>query len=348
MPASDPSSDVLTLSAGGTRVELVPALGGKISSLAFAGREWLWTNDQLPRVAPTPAVADDDTASYVATADTGGYDECLPTVGACTVDVAGRGRVTLPDHGELWSQHAVTERLDAPAASDAAITRWTGRRLPYAFSRTVTVDADGAVRMTYELVSHGDAPIPFLWSAHPLLPFTPDTRLDLPVAARVRVWSQHAVDLGGEGTEHRWPVLRVGTATATRFGPHEVDFTFPALAPRRFGEAGQDAYTCKLFLDLPRPAAGRTVRLGIEQGGSRLEVEVDTAEVPQLGLWLNHGGGTGIPDGRPYHNIGFEPCIGAPDPLDAALGAWRGAQWLAAGETRRWTLVWRGRAAPVT
>jgi hypothetical protein len=244
MPASDPSSDVLTLSAGGTRVELVPALGGKISSLAFAGREWLWTNDQLPRVAPTPAVADDDTASYVATADTGGYDECLPTVGACTVDVAGRGRVTLPDHGELWSQHAVTERLDAPAASDAAITRWTGRRLPYAFSRTVTVDADGAVRMTYELVSHGDAPIPFLWSAHPLLPFTPDTRLDLPVAARVRVWSQHAVDLGGEGTEHRWPVLRVGTATATRFGPHEVDFTFPARRGRTPTRASSSS-TCR-------------------------------------------------------------------------------------------------------
>jgi galactose mutarotase-like enzyme len=342
-----PPADVVTLAAGGATVEIAPALGGKISSLRLAGREWLWTNDQLPRVAPTPEVAGDDGASYVATADTGGYDECLPTVGACTVEVPGIGRVALPDHGELWAQHAPTERLDAPAASAAAVTRWTGRRLAYAFSRTVTVDAGGDVRMAYELASRAEAAIPFLWSAHPLLPFSPGTRLDLPVAARVRVWSQHGVDLGGAGAEHRWPVLRAGGRDATPFGPHEVDFTFPALATRRFGGAGQDGYSCKLFLDLPRAAAGRTVRLGVEQEGARLEVEVDPAEVPHLGLWLNHGGGTGVAGGRPYYNLGFEPCSGAPDPLDVALGAWQGAQWLAPGETRRWTLTWRGRAAPV-
>lgn len=339
--------DVVTLSAGGARVEIAPALGGKITRLVLAGRDWLWTNDQLARVAPAAAVAADDGASYVATADTGGYDECLPTVAACTIDAAGRGPVALPDHGELWSQDAPTERIPADDGAAAAVTRWTGRRLPYAFSRAITVDTAGDVRMAYALESRGDAPLPFLWSAHPLLPFTPDTRLDLPVAARVRVWSQHNLELGGEGAEHRWPVLRVGGARATPFGPREVDFTRPALAPRRFGDGGRADYTCKLFLDLPRAAAGRRVRLGVEQQGARLEVEVDSAEVPHLGLWLNHGGGAGVPGARPYFTLGFEPCIGAPDALDAA-GAWNAAQWLAPGETRRWTLLWRGRAAPVS
>ena len=348
-----PTTDAVTLAAGGSRVEIAPALGGKITALHLAGREWLWTNDQLPRVAPAPDVAGDDHVSYVATADTGGYDECLPTVGACAVDVPGAGRVALPDHGELWSQRAPTERVPADATSAAAVTRWTGRRLRYAFSRTVTVGADGAVRMEYALASRAAEPIPFLWSAHPLLPFTPDTRLDLPVAARVRVWSQHGVELGGEGAEHRWPILRVGGADETRFGPREVDFTRPALATRRFGDAGRDGYTCKLFVELPRAAAGgpgpaRPVRIGVEQDGTRLEVEVDPGEVPHLGLWLNHGGGTGVPGGRPYYNIGLEPCIGAPDPLDAALGPWDAAQWLPPGDTRRWTLTWRGRVAPVS
>jgi hypothetical protein len=110
--------DLVTLSAGGARVEIAPALGGKLTRLVLAGRDWLWTNDQLARVAPTRAVAADDGASYVATADTGGYDECLPTVAACTIDAAGRGPVALPDHGELWSQDAPTER--DPADDGAA------------------------------------------------------------------------------------------------------------------------------------------------------------------------------------------------------------------------------------
>ncbi len=341
-------SDVVALAAGGSRVEIAPALGGKITALRLAGREWLWTNDQLPRAAPTPDVAADDGASYATAGDTGGYDECLPTVAPCEVELPGAGRVALPDHGELWSQPAPTERLPAEPGHAAAVTRWTGRRLRYEFERTVTVAPDGAVRMDYALASRAAEPIPFLWSAHPLLPFPPDTRLDLPVAARVRVWSQRGVELGGEGTEHRWPVLRVGAAGATRFGPREVDFTRPGLSPRSFGDGGSDGYACKLFLDLPRTAAGRAVRLGVEQDGARLEVEVDPGEVPYLGLWLNHGGESGVPGGRPYRVLGFEPCVGVPDPLDAALGGWGGAQWLAPGETRRWTLTWRGRAAPVS
>jgi len=346
----DRQHDVVTLAAGGAHVEILPALGGKISALRLAGREWLWTNDQLPRVAPTPDVAADDGASYVMTADTGGYDECLPTVGACTIDVPGAGRVALPDHGELWSQPGATEQLPSADGSAAAVTRWTGRRLAYAFTRTITVGADGAVRMEYALTSRGATAIPFLWSAHPLLPFTPDTRLDLPIAARVRVGSEEGIALGGEGAEHRWPVLRVGDARATRFGPRELDFTRPAAVAHALGGAKGEAagYACKLFLDLPRASAGRSVRLGVEQAGARLEVEVDPGEVPHLGLWLNHGGWAPSGDRRPYYNLGFEPCIGVPDALDAALGRWQGAHALAPNETRRWTLTWRGRAAPVS
>lgn len=342
--------DVLTLTGGGAHVEIHPALGGKIGALRLAGREWLWTNDQLPRVAPTPDVAADDDASYVETADTGGYDECLPTVGACTVDVPGTGRVALPDHGELWSQPGVTERLPSADGSAAAVTRWTGRRLAYAFSRTLTVGTDGAVRIDYALTSRAAEAMPFLWSAHPLLAFTPDTRLDLPIAARVRVAAEHGITFGGEGAEHRWPVLRVGDAQTTRFGPRELDFTRPAAVAHMLAasEGGAAGYACKLFLDLPRASVGRTVRLGVEQAGARLEVEVDPGEVPHLGLWLNHGGWTPTRDRRPYYNLGFEPCLGVPDALDAALGHWQGASWLAPGDTRRWTLTWRGRAAPVS
>lgn len=349
MPAQAEALETITLAAGGSSVELVPALGGKLAAMTLGGRQWLWTSDLLPRVAPTDAQAADDAASYVETADTGGFDECLPTVGACTLpaDVPGvAAGVTLPDHGELWTQRAPTERVAAPADAGAgaqsAVTRWTGRRLPYAFERTVTVEADGTVRMAYALTSKAATPLPFLWSSHPLLPLTPDTRLDLPIAARVRVWAEHGVALGGAGTLHRWPMLRVGDFDATPFGPRQVDFSRPAHVA--------DAYACKLFLDLPRPAnaTAHRVRLAIEQGGARLECEVDAAEVPHFGLWINHGGWTPFAGGTPYHNLAFEPCIGSGDALDAALRApWDSAAWLAPGETRRWTLRWRARAKPV-
>ena len=44
----------------------------------MAGREWLWTSDVIAHQTPI------DGASYVETADSGGYDECFPTVAACT------------------------------------------------------------------------------------------------------------------------------------------------------------------------------------------------------------------------------------------------------------------------
>jgi galactose mutarotase-like enzyme len=320
--------DSVHLEAHGARVEIVPALGGKIASLRLAGREWLWTSDVLPWSEPDERLAADDAVSYVELADTGGYDECLPTVGACRLpsDVPGVGGLALPDHGELWSQLAHTERVDGAGRPPELVTRWRGRRMAYAFTRTVRIERDGAVCMQYALESRAEAPLPYLWSSHPLLPLSPDTRLDLPVAARVRVWAEHGVDLGGEGAEHRWPVLRAGDGAR--------DFTHPAR--------GAAPFACKLFLDLPTPRVG-PLRLALEQDGARLEVEVDPREVPHLGLWLNHGGWTPFA-GRPgYHNLAFEPCIGAGDALDAALGAWDSAAWLRPGETRTWTLRWRGR-----
>ena len=58
----------------------VPSLGMKLTNLRrLDGREWLWRSDQIPLAPPRPG------ASYVETADSGGWDECFPTVGACSV-----------------------------------------------------------------------------------------------------------------------------------------------------------------------------------------------------------------------------------------------------------------------
>jgi len=70
-------------------VVVVPALGMKLTNLRrLRGREWLWRNEQIPLRLPGSGT------SYVETADSGGWDECFPTVGPS---------LDLPDHGELWS-----------------------------------------------------------------------------------------------------------------------------------------------------------------------------------------------------------------------------------------------------
>ena len=51
----------------------VPSIGMKLTNLRrLAGREWLWRSDQIPLAPPRPG------ASYVETADSGGWDECFP------------------------------------------------------------------------------------------------------------------------------------------------------------------------------------------------------------------------------------------------------------------------------
>ena len=305
------------LHGGGTRVTIVPALGGKIASMVLAGREWLWKSDAVPYRLPAGE------ASYTETADTGGYDECFPTIAPCVLPswIGRYGRLALPDHGELWSQRPSLEVVTAPEGHRAT-ARWRGQRLPYDFTRTIVVGPDGVVTMRYELVNTGPERLPFVWSAHPLIPLTPTTRLDLPSGTRVRVAFERKVVLGGEGATHYWPELS--------FGERGLDLSRPgALVNRRFA--------CRLFFFMTKGIAA------VEEGDARLEVQFDPAEVPNLGLWINHHGW------RPQHreerapaHIGLWPCIGVPDSLSEALGKWEGAQWLDVGATRRWTLTWRG------
>ncbi len=298
---------------------LIPELGGKIASLEIAGRQWLWTNAAIPYRTPVPA------SSYVKTADSGGFDECFPTVGPCALPPAAEtyAGVELQDHGELWSQRPTVE-LNTRSDGQEATMVWVGARMPYHFTRTVRVAASGVVSMDYAARNDGTDRLPFIWSSHPLLPLTESTRLLLPEGEPVRVFSSERIDIGGVGAEHRWPNLRT---------PREVlDVSRPLSLGKRFA--------CKLFFDsVPGIAA-------IEEGGARLEVRFDRAEVPDFGLWINAKGWSPSRRIRTYSNLAFEPCIGAPDTLSDALGGWRRAHWLEGGETRRWTLTWTGSAAP--
>ncbi len=299
------------LTGGSTRVVIVPSLGGKIAQIEMAGRQWLWRNDDIPFAEPV------DGASYADTADSGGYDECFPTVAPCHLPghLKRYGGLALPDHGELWAQRVecTVETLDEGLR---ARIQWEGRRMAYRFQRDVLVTSDGAVTMRYEVANAGAEKLPFLWSAHPLFPLTPDTELELPAGSRLRVAGQHGIDLTLMGGDARWPKIRTPKG--------EADLSRPDGVAKR--------YACKVFLDV---TAGRAA---IVERDARLDLEFDAREVPNFGVWINRKGWG--PRRRRYLNFAFEPCIGAPDSLSEAIGAWQSAHWLAPGETRRWSLRW--------
>ena len=300
----------VALRSADLEVIAVPTLGMKLTNLRrLNGREWLWRSDQIPLAPPKPG------ASYVETADSGGWDECFPTVGPCPIPGAPPGTPALPDHGELWSAPWTSSVYDHAGGTTLAGSA-RGTAFPYEFHRQITLDLHTpVVRFRYLLRHTGDAPFPWIWSAHPLLNVQPGSMLTLPGVSQVRLAAVHGrEDLAANGIAG-WPGA---------IGGDSERFTFPengGWALKAFGDLGPEG---RMVLTDPRR-------------GERLEFVVRRDEVPQVGLWINCRGWA--PPGRaPYYNLALEPCIGAPDRLDLAVREWRTAQTLDPGEEREWSV----------
>lgn len=302
------------LRVGETRVVIVPALGGRIVSLVLGGREWLWHGPRAPRQAPA---ADD---AYREGANGGGYEELFPTVAPCTIPsgVSGYGGIALPDHGELWAQ-ASTITIDTRSDGMSATCGWRGSRLPYRLVRRTAVGQGNRVELRYALSNEGSAPLPFVWSGQALLPLTRATRLVLADGARVRVWAQHGIELGGPGSELRWPRAVVGGKMLDLSRPFEVT----------------RGYSATLIVDAPTGAAA------VVEDDARLELQFDPEQVPRLTIGVHKPAPTLLRRHPPIH-LRVAPGIGAPDSLADALGGWRDAAWVAPGETRQWTVSFSG------
>ena len=302
--------EAVQLNTGLLSLSVVPELGGKITSLRDlrTGREWLWRNPRLPyrRVAAN--------SSYGALADTGGWDECFPTVAACRYPSAPWAGRAVPDHGELWSRVPAFE-ISQGADSASLCTVWQGNPLPYRFERQVHATAGSAcLRVDYTVSNQGQAPLQFIWSIHPLLAIEPGMQLRLPPEARFNCWtSQPANRLAAAGLS--FPLSLGGYDLATLPGP----------------TAG---LALKLWSD-PLPAGQGWASLRAQNGS--LHMRWDPALLPQVGFWLNLGGWAGD-GGEPYYNLGLEPCIGAQDSLAEAVSRQHVFGELPPGARRAWQL----------
>jgi galactose mutarotase-like enzyme len=284
------------------RVEVIPALGGNISSMRLLpGGEDLLQQPLRPYAERTRTMAFSE-------GEASGIDECIPTVSGCEV-----GAKVFPDHGDFW-RVPFRHRPEG----DSLLLEAEGFSLPLRFEKRLTLRGD-RLSMAYSLRNTGEVPAPFLWSAHPGFAVEAGDRIVLPPSvAEITVWYSGNSRLGHQGRAHSWPMTRDAN------GDH-LDLSLAGGANDGVGD--------KLFA--PAPVEG-WVALERHRLGRRIEVHFDPRKAPYVGLWLAYGG---WPEGsgRRQHCVALEPCTAPVDSLAVALE--RGWQrTLAPGESWQWDI----------
>lgn len=192
-------------------VVVLPELGGKIASLVSraTGREWLWRNPHLVyrRAAPGD--------SYVALHDTGGIDECFPTVASS---------LGFPDHGELYAQAWAVEEL----REERIVMSARGVRAAYRFRRTLRLGrAAAGVELDYEVENLAERELPFVWCLHPLFAIEPGMGIELPDVTPIRVPDPRQPEFAPSATKRfAGPLVRGDVALRTADGREALRLRF--------------------------------------------------------------------------------------------------------------------------
>ncbi len=282
----------LTLENNFIRAEFLPRWGGRMVSLVrkASGNEFLLTCGAAERSGRPPRYGQkfEDYAPF-------GFDECVPTVQACSYSTEQGGQVQFPDHGELWT--AAWES----AAKDGQLSLMArGRRWPYIFWKRIRLEGSD-LAIDYEIKNERDRPFRFLWSAHPLLHVEAGARLVLPEEVdRLLVSWSRGDRLGRPGESCAWPMAQ------QRDGAEDA----LCVVKPRSAETADKLFTQRLRVGLCalyNPAARESIAF-----------RFDPAIVPYVGLWLCYGGWpAGLPN--PCYTVALEPCNGWPDSLAEAV-----------------------------
>lgn len=274
-------------------VTILPAAGGKIASIRWHECEMLQQplTDNFRRSRTMPFDA----------SDASGWDECLPSVAPCELTTA-QGVVTVPDHGDLW--RISWETLHATAST--CTLRAQCFSLPLELVRTAAVepiDAGFRIRLEYRLRNLGKIPVPWAWSAHPLLAVDPGDRILLPESVH-SVAVEASLTGRLSGPVMKWPIAHL-SAGAT-------DLSIAQAPGSQIGD--------KLFAG---PLNERESWCALERfsAGLRIRVSFDPAIAPFLGVWLCHGGWPPRP-GPKQMCVALEPSTSPVDSL-ASAGKWQ-------------------------
>ncbi len=294
------------LSRGSLAVTVLPR-GGKIQSIRWDGREWLWQ-----RPGETYRFAGYGDAFE--TGEFSGFDDMFPTISACPYPGEPWAGVSLPDHGEVW-----TLPWQCQPEEDALACQVDGVALPYRLHKRVSLLPD-ALALDYRAQNLSGAPLACLWAAHPLFVLQDGMEVELEGCKRIFNTARDKDNLGDFGTLHDWPVCATGRDLRRLDGAHHTYRKFYAWHPLDQNRA---------HLRYP--------------GGVRVTLEAPVEQVPYLGLWVDEAGY----GGHGMRCVTPEPCTAAPDRLDWALAHGREASLPPGGEAAwRLTITFAKEEAP--
>lgn len=303
----------VVIGAGDCTVTLIPALGGKIASICIGAEELLQA--PLNSLAPRTRTMD------FAASDASGWDECLPSVAACTSSTEA-GPAAIPDHGDLWR---VPWKVLA-STGESATLRANCFSLPLQLTRSMILAETASgwrLQLLYSLTNLGAYKVPWAWCAHPLFAVDGGDRIVLPHSIEsLRIEGSAGDRLGVSGESISWPV-----AQTLRAG--ETDLSLAQSATFGTGD--------KLFAGPFQSSNESWCALERLHLGLRLTVGFDSAFTPYLGLWLCYGGWPEAP-GPKQQCVALEPATAPVDSL-ASTGPW--SRSLEAGETVTWPMELR-------
>jgi len=315
-----PCSEIATgkvnvlMTAGDCSVTVLPERGGKIASIRIAGSELL-QSPLAPYADRTQSMAFDQS-------DASGWDECLPSVAACSVETTG-GTASIPDHGDLWRVAWTTQKSEEFAVS----MRGECFSLPLVLERTIHLletRHEGLKRwlmnLDYKVMNIGSEPVPWSWAAHPLFAVEAGDRIVLPRSVeKLRIEGSGGGRLGKAGDSTNWPIATLANG---------------ARADLSVAQPPESAIGDKLFAG-PQGASENWCTLERPKAGFRIKVSFDSAATPYLGLWICYGG---WPDraGVKQNCVAMEPATAPVDSL-ATTGEW--SRVLVPGESFSWPMV---------
>jgi galactose mutarotase-like enzyme len=303
---------------GACEVTLLPCFGGKISSIRINRHELL----QQPLVPVLPRTK---TMTFDA-GDASGWDECLPSVAACTVHTAA-GPKDIPDHGDLWRtewQMQATGIGDKGLGGGADAVTLVGEcfSLPLVLERTLKLSETATgwrLDLDYKLTNSGSTAVPWSWAAHPLFSAAAGDRLVLPDSIHVlRLEGSGGGRLGTGGDAVGWPVANLASGGRT-------DLSVAQSPETGIGD--------KLFAG-PLAAHENWCALERPSAGVRIRVSFDAAASPYLGLWICYGGWPDRP-GPKQVCVAMEPATAPVDSL-AIDGEW--SRVLGPGQSTGWPM----------
>jgi len=259
--------------------------------------------------------------------DASGWDECLPSVAACTVVTDGKA-TAIPDHGDLWrvqwEKPGTATRDEGPDRKKDASATLIGKcfSLPLELERWLSLSETGdgwRLDLHYKLTNKGDHAAAWSWAAHPLFAAEKGDRIVLPKSIRsLRLEGSGGGRLGKTGDLVTWPVATLANGSTD-------DLSVADASNAGIGD--------KLFAG-PLSAEENWCALERVSAGIRIRVRFDAAATPYLGLWICYGG---WPEkaGPKQACVAMEPSTAPVDSL-AARGAW--SRVLERGETFCWSM----------